>query len=139
MSNSPHRQAEPLTPELTNENRAFWEAARKEVLVSQKCRQCGHRWLPPSSACPHCLSDEYEWTPLSGQGVIYTWTLVQRQYHPGYPPPYNVAIVELDEGVRILTNIVGGDPAGIHIGDRVSVTFTEIAEGVKLPHFRRAS
>jgi uncharacterized OB-fold protein len=139
MTPSADQPAKRLVPEITDENRQFWEAAGKSLLVAQKCEHCGNQWLPPTSACPRCLSEGYEWAPLSGHGVIYTWTLIQRQYHPAYPPPYNVAVVELDEGVRILTNIVGGDPGAIHIGDTVSVTFTDIGDGIKLPQFTRTA
>lgn len=95
--------------EITSINRAFWDAMSHGVLSFQKCRGCGHCWLPPRSECPRCLSDDHEWTKASGQGRLISWVVYHQSFHPMTADwiPYNVAVVELAEGPRLISNIVG--------------------------------
>ena len=126
-------------PVPTPETRTFWEAARRHELVLQRCQTCGRYVFYPRAACPHCLGAELVWEPVSGRGRVHTFTVVHRGLK-GFPlgPPYVIAIVELDEGPRLMTNLVDvePDPAKIEIGMRVAVVFEDVSEAIALPRFR---
>jgi uncharacterized OB-fold protein len=112
----------------------FWEAVQASELKVQKCDACGHLWFPPSDACPQCLSPSYTWAPVSGRATVYSWVVYHHRYHPAFEPPYNVAIVELEEGVRMPTNIVGCPLDEIHIDMPVEVVFEKI-DDLTVPRF----
>ena len=104
------------------------------------CRSCGKPHFYPRSACPHCWSEEnYDWREAQGTGVIHTFTVVRSNPPPAFASmlPFPIAIIDLDEGVRILSNIVG-DYEGMAIGDRVAVEFVTRG-GESLPVFRRVA
>ena len=88
--------------------------------------------------CPRCLSTEKEWAPVSGKGIIYTWVnfVYDKSAYPAIKVPYAVVVVELDEGVRILSNVVGMKSEDIYIGMPVEVLFDPIDDGIHLPKFR---
>jgi len=118
--------------------RPFFEGLKQGKLLIPYCESCGKAHFYPRSACPHCWSeDEYDWRPASGTGVVHTFTVVRNNPPPAFVPmlPYSIAIIELDEGVRLLSNIVG-DYEDTAIGDRVEVEFVE-RDGESLPLFRR--
>jgi uncharacterized OB-fold protein len=128
-------------PLPTPETRPFWEAARRHELQLRCCRACGRHHFYPRAACPHCLSGELEWQRASGRGTLHTFTVVhrgQRDFPLG--APYVIAIVELAEGPRLMTNLVGvaADPKAIRIGMPVEVTFEDVSPDVALPRFRPA-
>jgi uncharacterized protein len=128
-------------PLPTPETRPFWEAARRHELQLQRCRACGRHLFYPRAACPHCLSADLEWRRASGRGTLHTFTVVhrgQRDFPLG--APYVIAIVELAEGPRLMTNLVGvaPDPSAIRIGMPVEVTFEDVSADVALPRFRPA-
>src|SRR6266487_2084823 len=76
----------------------FWEFTKNQEFRLQRCSECGgFRW-PPAAVCSQCLSEEYIWTPVSGEGRLLSWVTFRRQYFPEYPPPHRVVVVELDEG-----------------------------------------
>ena len=112
---------------------AFWEAARRHELVLQKCSSCGIARIVPRPFCVSCNADTVSWVKASGLGTIYSMTTVHRSLSPTFPAPYTNAIVELDEGARILTNIVDG--AGCQIGDRVRVAWHAREPAPPLPLF----
>jgi uncharacterized OB-fold protein len=126
-------------PVPTPETRPFWDAARRHELVLQRCRSCGRHVFYPRAACPHCLGADLAWERVSGQGRVHTFTVVHRGLR-GFPlgPPYVIAIVELDEGPRLMTNLVDvePDPAKIRIGMRVAVVFEDVSDTIALPRFR---
>jgi hypothetical protein len=126
-------------PVPTPESRPFWEAARRHELALPRCRACGKLHFYPRAACPHCLSPEIAWQRVSGRGVVHTFTVVHRGGR-GFPlgPPYVLAIVELAEGPRLMTNLVGvePDPARLRIGMPVEVAFEDVTPEVTLPRFR---
>lgn len=95
------------TPEINDTNRSYWRALREGRLVIQRCA-CGHAWLPARTECPACLAEDPPWVPASGRGTLYSWVVYHTAYHPAFADrlPYNVALVELEEGPRLLTNIV---------------------------------
>ena len=110
----------------------FWEAAWRRELVVQRCRRCGAHQLFARPFCLACDGTDLEWIPASGLGTIYSMTTVRRQMSPDLPVPYVNALVELDEGPRLLTNIVGGDCA---IGERVRVVWQDRPAAPPLPLF----
>ena len=126
-------------PYVDEGNRGFWESLKKHVLSIQRCQNCGFRAHPPRPMCPRCLSSDMGWEAVTGRGVVHTWVtfVYDRAGYPGIKCPYAVCVVELQEGVRILSNIVEMDPADIYIGMPVEAVFTDIDEELTLVHFRR--
>lgn len=95
-------------PALTPLNEPYWSALRGGQLLFQACA-CGARWLPARPECPSCLkSEDWRWTPSRGLGRVVSWVVYHVAYHPAFAAqlPYNVALVELDEGPRLITNIL---------------------------------
>ena len=113
----------------------FWEGCRSEELRYQRCEACGASNFPPTEHCRQCLSAELRWQQSSGRGEIYSWTVVHRPVTAGFRPPYAPAIVTLDEGYQMLTNIVGVSPDDLAIGMRVRVQFHAVGDDVTLPYF----
>jgi len=118
----------------------FWQAAARGELIFQQCRRCGHRQHYPRALCTACGGDP-AWQTASGRGRIHTFTVI-RQY--GGKPfrdelPYVVAIVELDEGVRMMGNVTGCDVAQVQIGMAVEAYAIVAAEGVGVPFWRPAA
>lgn len=109
--------------------------ARDELLVPW-CKGCGKPHFYPRSACPHCWGEEYEWRRAAGGGVIYAFTIVRANPPTAFTLelPYCIAIIDLNEGVRLLSNVIESE--GLAIGDRVQLTFDNRSE-VRLPLFRR--
>jgi uncharacterized OB-fold protein len=121
--------------------RPYWEAARRHELVIQRCKKCQKHVFYPRYNCIHCGSTDLEWVKASGKGTVYTFTIFRRPSHPAFAEmvPYVVAIVELEEGVRITTNIVGCDPDSVRVGMPVEVAFEDINEEIALVMFRPVS
>jgi uncharacterized OB-fold protein len=128
-------------PVPTPETRPFWEAARRHELQIQACRACGTYLFFPRALCPRCFAADLEWRRVSGRGTLHTFTIVERGQR-GFPlaTPYVLAVVELAEGPRMMTNLVGiePDPAKIRIGMPVEVVFDDVTPEVTLPRFRPA-
>ena len=131
--------AKPI-PHPSPESLPFWEAAKTHRLLLPHCNSCGKFWFPPSRRCPHCLSSDFVWRESKGEGRIYSFVVYHRVYHPGFEGevPYTVAIVELDEGPRMLSNIVGIAPDAVRCDMRVRVVFQEQRGGFVLPKFAPA-
>lgn len=118
----------------------FFAGLEQQKLLIPYCKSCGKAHFYPRSACPHCWSeDAYDWREAKGTGVIHTFTIVRNNPPPIFVPrlPFTVAIIELDEGVRLLSNIVDQDES-VAIGDKVQVSFVE-RDGQTLPLFRRSA
>lgn len=135
MSESTYRKPLPRPNKLS---RPFWEAARRHELLVLRCNGCSHHWLPPSNLCPRCLSKDIGWVRASGRGRVWSWVVFWQRYFPAFADdiPYNVAYVELDEGPRLMTNIVQCDPAAIRCDMPVEVVFEDVTEEISLPKFR---
>ena len=125
-------------PEITPAMRPFWDAARRHELVVQRCAGCGTHRFPARDLCSRCLSRTVEWAPVSGRGTIFSWTMMHQVYHPGFADevPYAVVVVELEEGVRLVSNLVGCPVDAIVAGMPVEVTFEDVTPEVTLPKFR---
>jgi uncharacterized OB-fold protein len=129
-------------PVPTPETRPYWEAARRHELALQRCRACAQHFFYPRAACPHCLSGDLEWLRVSGRGTLHTFTVAYRgQKNFPLGSPYVIAIVELAEGPRLMTNLVGvePDPAKLTIGMPVEVVFEDVSPEIALPRFRPAA
>jgi len=115
----------------------FWEGCSRNELLLQQCSACRKFRHPPSAVCPNCLSAEYAWVPASGRGTLYTFAIVRQALANAWEDkvPYTVAVVELEEGPRFLTELIDVTPDDVTIGMPVEVTFTE-RDGVMLPLFR---
>jgi hypothetical protein len=123
-------------PDVNPETRPFWEGAARGVLLLKRCVSCGSVIWYPRQFCPECSSMDTEWFEASGFGTIYSYT-INRRGDGDYKDasPYVLAYVELDEGPRLLTNIVEVDPSGVAIGDPVEVVFDPVGD-VALYRFR---
>jgi uncharacterized protein len=124
-------------PRPSPESMPYWEAAREHRLKIQHCNACGKHWFPPSQSCPHCLAADFAWTEVSGVGKVFSFVTYHRVYHPAFAKdvPYVVALVELAEGPRLLTNIVGVPPQAVHCDMPVKVVFDDFEEGISVPKF----
>ncbi|HYZ98055.1 MAG TPA: OB-fold domain-containing protein [Acidimicrobiales bacterium] len=113
----------------------FWEATRDGRLVLPWCTACERPVWYPREVCPTCLEATIEWRGAGGEGVVYACTVEHRPQIPVLEPPFVVALVELDEGVRLLSNVVGCPPEQVGVGDRVRVTWEPLSDGRQLPLF----
>ena len=125
-------------PAVTEDGAPYWEACRAGELRAQRCTACGHLRWPPSVVCPRCLAEGGEWIQLSGRGRIYSFIVVHRPQHPAFfeDVPYNVVIVELEEGIRLHSNVVGCANEELRVGMPVEVVFDKVSDEVTLPRFR---
>ena len=124
-------------PDVTGESRPFWDGCRRHELLLQRCRACGMTQYYPRGACASCWGVDLEWQPSAGRGTVYTFTVVHRSQAPGFQDalPYVLAYVELEEGVQVLTSLVGCEPAAVRIGLPVRVTFEDLTPEVAIPRF----
>jgi uncharacterized protein len=118
----------------------YWNAARERRLVIRKCKACGELHFMPRHLCPACWSDQLEWIDAKGTGHVHSFSLIHRASDPSFASrvPYVLALVELDEGPRMMANILGEDALSTAIGDPVAVTFEDRGGGALLPQFERA-
>jgi uncharacterized protein len=134
MSEAPKKK--PI-PRPSPESIPYWQAAREHRLELPRCNACGQYWFPPSQSCPHCLAADFAWTAVSGVGKVFSFVTYHRVYHPAFAQdvPYVVALVELAEGPRLLTNIVGVPPEAVTCDMAVKVVFDDVEDGVAVPKF----
>lgn len=123
-------------PRPDPETREFWDATREGRLLLRRCRDCGTVIWYPRPICPACHRGDTEWFEASGRGTVYSYTVVHRAFGPWREAvPYLVAYVELEEGPRILTNLVDVDPGRVAIGMPVALRFDPTPNGQGLPRF----
>jgi hypothetical protein len=129
--------AKPL-PVVSPEMAPFWEAARRHELVAQRCAGCGIWRFPARDICSRCLSREARWERVAGRGTVFSFAVMHQVYHPGFAAevPYAVVVIELDEGARMLSNVVDCPLGEIAIGMPVEVVFEDVTPEVTLPKFR---
>ncbi len=120
----------------------YWQGCREHRLLIQKCGGCGAVRFPPAGLCPDCGSAAHDWIATSGQGRVYSWIVVThpvpKDIYAG-DVPYVVALVELEEGVRLPTNIVACDPHDVTADMPVEVVFDDVDDTLTLPKFRPLS
>jgi uncharacterized protein len=123
-------------PLLNDDNHVYWEAARNGRLVTQKCERCGRLRHPPRPMCPVCHSLDFEYIDLSGDGAVYSFAILHHPQNPAFEYPVLAALIDLDEGVRILSNLVDIDPRDISIGMPVTVEFRPTRHDGAVPVFK---
>ena len=135
-SAAPSRPVPAITPEMA----PFWEAARRHELTAQRCLDCGTFRFPAREVCSGCLSRRAEWQRVSGRGRVFSVVVMHQASHPWFASrtPYAVVVVELDEGARMLSTVVGPEPHAIAIGMPVEVDFEDLTAEISLPVFRAA-
>lgn len=126
------------TPIVDGRSRPWWDAVRRHELLIQSCKFCGQLTFPPAASCPRCRRTGLRWVPASGFGKIWSWTVFHKAYFEGFKSeiPYAVAIVELDEGPRLWTQVVGLANADYQIGLPVVAFFDAVTDDLTLVKFR---
>lgn len=137
MSNTLNASAARPLPTPTDLTAPYWAAARRGQLVVQRCTQCQRHQFYPRSFCMQCMGESLDWVPSSGLGHIYTYTINRRGANAfmAERTPYAVAIIELEEGVRLMANIIGSRLEDIHVGKPVKVVFETASDDITLPQF----
>ncbi|WP_010677616.1 Zn-ribbon domain-containing OB-fold protein [Bacillus timonensis] len=117
-------------PTVTPFTKPFWDAVARQEFILQKCKDCGEWVFYPRSHCPHCLSNQLEWTPASGKGKLKTWSIVHRPGHPAWAAvaPYALGVVELEEGPTMLTHLLVDPNQEFKIGLPLKVKYIKINE-----------
>jgi uncharacterized OB-fold protein len=141
MVDDPIRQSvsQRALPLLDNISRIYWEATARGELLIQRCPACGGYQFYPRALCMACGADP-EWVQASGRGTLHTYTIIEQNRTPpfGDLSPYVVGIVELEEGPRMMTNVIGCDPSEVTVGMPLRVELIEAAPDVALPFWRPA-
>lgn len=131
MSEEVAPRPRPIPSRLTEE---FWAAARRHQLVRPRCEACGRSFFVPQAVCTHCLSENWRYEPSSGRGTVRSATISHRPPFPGIEAPYQLAVIELEEGWTMLSNIVDTVEAA-PIGAPVKVTWLDVDDELTLPMF----
>jgi uncharacterized OB-fold protein len=133
----------PLPTPMTPEAKPYWDALKDEKLMLPRCDDCGSFHFYPRIACPHCHSRNIGWEQASGKGVLYSFEIAYRSLNPAFKiePPYVLAMIELEEGPRIMSNLINieADPAVVKIGAPVEVVFEKQNDDVTIALFQPAS
>ena len=127
-------------PRPYQDTEPYWDAAKEKRLVLQQCKDCGKHQFYPRGVCSHCLGSALDWVESRGRGKVHTFTVCHRAPHPGFAAdlPFVIAVIELEEGVRMMSNIVGCDPKTVHIDMAVKVVFDPATPEITLPKFEPA-
>ena len=126
-----------VVPIPTPETKPFWQGTREGELRLQRCDACAHVYFPPRPFCPKCAGRAVSWFAASGRGSLYSYVIHHRPV-PGFTPPYSIAVVQLDEGPRMMTNIIEcpQTPEALQLDMRVEVVFKQLTDDIHLPQFR---
>lgn len=127
-------------PTVAGETKAFWDSCRRGQLVIQYCDGCDEYQWYPRGICADCWGESVRWVQSSGRGTVWTYTVTYQNRTPGFAEmvPYVLALVELEEGVRMFTNIIDCNPRDVHIGMAVEVTFQTATPQLTIPYFKPA-
>jgi uncharacterized OB-fold protein len=125
-------------PTLNKENSPFWDGCRQHKLRMQQCDDCEHIRFPINSVCPKCLSANFKWKDLSGRATVFSYIVFHQVYNKAFANdvPYNVALVQLEEGPRMYSNVVGTDNDAVKVGQKLIVTFDPVTPEITIPRFR---
>lgn len=126
-------------PQPTPETQHFWDGAKKGDLLLQRCDKCSNVIFPPRPFCPECASREVSVFKASGNGILYSYVINHRN-HPAFEAPYAIAVVQLDEGPRLMTSIVDCEqtPEALQLDMPVTVAFEKVSDDISLPKFKPA-
>ncbi|HXG41910.1 MAG TPA: OB-fold domain-containing protein [Dehalococcoidia bacterium] len=133
-------QAQRPLPEVSPLTEPFWAGARDRVLLLQRCSRCHRFRFPPEHGCGYCGSPEFTWERASGRATLYSWTVAHAPHLPFFMErlPWPVAVVQLEEGPRMVTNLVGVPVERYQFGMPLQVDFLEVDAEITLPVFRPA-
>jgi uncharacterized protein len=123
-------------PALTQDNSFFFDGAREGRLLIQRCASCGELRHPPRPACAACGSFDWDTVESSGRGTVYSYVVVHHPQVPAFDYPLPIAVVELEEGTRLVADLVGVAPDAVRIGMPVAVEFVATDDELTLPMFR---
>jgi len=126
-------------PSANLDSKPFWESCKKHSMALQQCTSCRHFRYPPRSLCPNCHAPEAKWAPINGSGHVFVSLVVCHSYGPAWEAsvPYNVSLIELDEGVRIWSNVIDCPADDVRTGEPVTIVYEDVTDTVTLPKFRR--
>lgn len=127
-----------LAPTISADTAFFWNGLREHQLLIQRCTGCGALRNPPRPMCPKCRSLEWDTIESSGRGIVYSYVMPHQPRFPFFEYPYIVALVELDEGVRLVSNLVDIEPADVTVGMPVQVCYETFEDDLVLHQFRPA-
>lgn len=126
-------------PPILDEMQPFWDALHENRFVLLRCSGCG-TWYWPFAACRRCANEPFfanmRFEPASGRGKVFSFTIPRWTFNPSFPAPYVYALVELEEGPMMPTNIVGCAPEAVRVGLPVEVAFVKLSDDITLPKFR---
>ncbi len=128
-------------PQPTPESQEYWDGLKRHELRIQRCRDCTQYYFYPRPFCPHCHSENVEWRTVSGRGKLHTYVIAHRG-HPAFESPYVIAMVELDEGAKMMTNIVGVEdptPEKLPVDAAVQIVYQDVNDTITLPAFQLVS
>ena len=125
-----------ILPRPTALSQPYWDACRKGELLLQRCLDCAEFQFYPRIMCSSCGGGNLEWQPSSGKGIVASFTVVQRGITTDYPAPYVVALIDLEEGPRMMSSLTGVAAEQVRVGAAVEVTFTDWSEDIAVPEFR---
>jgi uncharacterized OB-fold protein len=130
-------ESERARPTPTPETKHFWDGAQAGELRLQRCEECAKVYFPPRPFCPSCASRKVAVFAASGKATLYSYVIHHRAA-PGFTPPYAIAVVELEEGPRMMTNIIGcpQTPEALELDMKLEVAFERLADKITLPLFR---
>lgn len=122
-----------FAPRISADTKMFWEGCKEHKLEIQRCKQCGKLRWPAAFLCPDCLSSETELQEMSGEGTLYSYVTFQKAFHPSVQDkvPYTVGVVELEGGVRIISNIVDCEPEQLACNKKVKMKWMDCEEYTK--------
>lgn len=125
-------------PQPTPFDEPYWNYLKAHELRLPGCRSCGHIFFPPQPCCPRCLSDRLDWIPASGRGRVWSWVVFHHVYFRSFAEdiPYVVALVELEEGPRMVSTVVDCSPEDLRCDMPVEVVFDDVTPEFTIPKFR---
>jgi uncharacterized OB-fold protein len=127
-----------LGPSMSPDTQFFWDGLTEHRLLVQRCTDCGELRHPPRPMCPSCNSLQWDTLESSGRGTVLSFVMPQHPTYPWFEYPYIVALVELEEGFRLVSNVIGTTPDETSIGMTVEVEFQTFDDGLVLHQFRPA-
>ena len=126
-------------PSKDQDAKPLWDSCKRHAMALQRCVSCGRFRYPPRCLCPNCHDAGADWRPVSGRGRVYVSLIMCHSYGQAWEKdvPYNVSIIDLEEGVRMWSNVIGCAPEEVKIGDSVTIVYDDATEELTLPKFRR--
>ncbi len=125
-----------ILPRPTALSQPYWDSCRQGVLLLQQCQECGDFQFYPRIMCSSCGGDDLHWQAVSGKGSVASYTIVRRGITADYPAPYVVALIDLQEGPRMMSSLIGVAAESVRVGLPVEVTFTDWSDEIAVPEFR---